>query len=522
MESVSLITLLIAAGLGAAAAWFAARGRGGAAVTESAAAAALQARLEAAQQQGAAEAMRLQRDLDAERDRSARDLMGERERAAAQLADERARGERLLADERARAAAELQATRDQAATDLEAERQRHQAALAQLDKVRAELASSFEVLAQKVLEQRSQAFAQQSQTGLQSLLQPLSLQINQFKAKVEEVYRTEGLERSALKQQVEELARLNQTLRTDAQNLTEALKGSAKTRGNWGELMLGRVLEMAGLSEGTHYDVQVSHTTADGRVQPDVVVHLPGDRHLVIDAKVSLVAWDELHAATDDAAREAAQRAHVDSVRAHIRGLSEKNYEQLYKIGSLDFVLMFVPIESAFMLAIGRDDRLFQEAWRRNVLLVSPSTLLFVVRTVAHLWRQEDQNRNAMLIAERGASLLDKFVGFADALQNMGEKLGQAQGAYDEALKRFSGNGGLLRQTEMLRDLGVKASRQLPDKLRKRVESLGAGAGGGTLALLETDTAGLPGIESAAGGSSGSAAAEDVGGTASGETPSVT
>lgn len=266
-------------------------------------------------------------------------------------------------------------------------------------------------------------------------------------------------------------------MRADAQNLTDALKGSAKTRGNWGELMLGRVLEMAGLSEGTHYDVQVSHTTADGRVQPDVVVHLPGDRHLVIDAKVSLVAWDQFHSASDDAGREAAQRAHVDSVRQHIRGLSDKSYEDLYKLASLDFVLMFVPIESAFMLAIGRDDKLFEEAWRRNVLLVSPSTLLFVVRTVAHLWRQEDQNRNAMLIAERGAALLDKFVGFTEALQGMGEKLGQAQGAYDDALTRFSGNGGLLRQTEMLRDLGVKAARQVPDKLRKRVEVLGAGAG---------------------------------------------
>ncbi len=483
MESVSLITACVLAALAAAIGWLLARGRGGDG------SAALQARLEALQQQAATDAARLQREMDTERQRAQEALAVERERSAAALADERARGDRLLLDERTRAAAELQATRDQAAADLEAERQRHQAALAQLDKVRAELAASFEVLAQKVLEQRSQAFAQQSQTGLQSLLQPLSLQINEFKAKVEEVYRTEGLERSALKQQVEELARLNQTLRTDAQNLTEALKGSAKTRGNWGELMLGRVLEMAGLSEGTHYDVQVSHNTEDGRVQPDVVVHLPGDRHLVIDAKVSLVAWDELHAATDDATREAAQRAHVDSVRTHIRGLSEKNYQQLYKIGALDFVLMFVPIESAFMLAIGRDDRLFQEAWSRNVLLVSPSTLLFVVRTVAHLWRQEDQNRNALLIAERGAALLEKFSGFTESLNNVGEKLGQAQGAYDQALTRFAGTGGLLRQTEMLRDLGVKASKQVPDGLRKRVEAVDASAPGLPLQFADGDMA---------------------------------
>jgi DNA recombination protein RmuC len=431
----------------------------------------------------------------------------ERARAERQLAEAVTRGERQLAAEQSRAAADLQAARVQAAADLEAERARHQAALGQLEQVRADLARQFEVLAQQVLEQRSQAFAQQSQTSLQTLLQPLSQQIGDFKAKVEEVYRTEGLERSALKNQVEELARLNQTLRADAQNLTEALKGSAKTRGNWGELMLGRVFEMAGLSEGTHYDVQVTHTTEDGKVlQPDVVVHLPGDRHLVIDAKVSLVAWDDFHSATDDAAREAAQRAHVESVRTHIRGLSEKNYAQLYQLGSLDFVLMFVPIESAFMLAIGRDDKLFQEAWSRNVLLVSPSTLLFVVRTVAHLWRQEDQNRNALLIADRGAALLDKFAGFAEALSGIGDKLGQAQGAYDDALTRFAGNGGLLRQTEMLRDLGVKASKPVPDKLRKRVEALGPGiaSGASTLAelpLLADETgaavAGEPGADTA-------------------------
>jgi len=470
MDTLSLLVGLIAGVvLGATAAWLSLRGRSGEGL------AALQARFEALQAQAAADHTRLQGELEAahdhatravlaERERAALELAGERERAAARLAEEQARADRLLTEERGRGAADL-------ATQAEG----HRAALGQLEQVRVELASRFEVLAQQVLEQRSQALSQQNQTSLQSLLQPLSLQIGDFKTKVEEVYRTEGQERSALKQQVEELARLNQTLRADAQNLTDALKGSAKTRGNWGELMLGRVLEMAGLNEGTHYDTQVSRTADDGRVlQPDVVVHLPGDRHLIIDAKVSLVAWDQFHSASDDAGREAAQRAHVDSVRQHIRGLSDKNYEDLYKLGSLDFVLMFLPIESAFMLAIGRDDKLFEEAWRRNVLLVSPSTLLFVVRTVAHLWRQEDQNRNALLIAERGAALLDKFVGFTEALLGMGEKLGQAQGAYDDALTRFSGNGGLLRQTEMLRDLGVKATKQVPDKLRKRVEVLGA------------------------------------------------
>ena len=481
MDPASLLPVLLSgAALGAIGVWLLARGR------EAASAAALQARLDAAQAQAASDSARLQRDLEAERERAARELAAERSRGAESVGAEQARAERLLADERARASSELKTAREQAQTDLAAERARHLAALAQLEQVRAELARQFEVLAQQMLEQRAQTLAQQNQTSLQTLLQPLSTQIGEFKAKVEEVYRTEGLERSALKNQVEELARLNQTLRADAQNLTEALKGSAKTRGNWGELMLGRVFEMAGLSERTHYDVQVSGTTEDGKVlQPDVVLHLPGERHLVIDAKVSLVAWDDFHSASDDAGREAAQRAHVESIRTHIRGLSEKNYAQLYQLGSLDFVLMFVPIESAFMLAIGRDDKLFQEAWSRNVLLVSPSTLLFVVRTVAHLWRQEDQNRNALLIAERGAALLDKFAGFAEALSGIGDKLGQAQGAYDDALTRFAGSGGLLRQTEMLRDLGVKASKPVPDRLRKRVEALGPGIAGAADAVAE-------------------------------------
>jgi DNA recombination protein RmuC len=264
---------------------------------------------------------------------------------------------------------------------------------------------------------------------------------------------------------------LNQKLSEDAHNLTRALKGSSKTQGNWGELILERVLEASGLRKGIEYDVQESFTREDGsRVQPDVVIHLPDSKHLVVDAKVSLTAYEAHANAESDVARELALKGHVDSVRSHIKGLSEKNYQLLYGLKSLDFVVMFVPVEPAFMLAVAHDPELWQDAWKRNVLLVSPSTLLFVV---AHLWRQEQQTRNAQDIAKRGAELFDKLVGFIDDLQNVGSRLAQAQKAYEGAYgKLTAGRGNVIRQAEMLKELGVKPTKSLPpDMLELALES---------------------------------------------------
>jgi DNA recombination protein RmuC len=260
---------------------------------------------------------------------------------------------------------------------------------------------------------------------------------------------------------------LNNQLSKDAHNLTSALKGQSKAQGNWGELILERVLEASGLRKGHEYDVQESHTREDGtRAQPDVVVHLPEDRHLIVDAKMSLTAYEYHANAESEAQRDAALRRHLDSVRGHIKELAEKNYQQLYGLQSLDFVLMFIPVEPAFMLAISHDSELWQDAWRRNVLLVSPSTLLFVVRTVAHLWRQEQQNRNAQDIASRGAELYDKLVGFVEDLDKLGERLNQAKDVYDKAYGKFTtGRGNVIRQAEMLKVMGVKPSKQLPQKL---------------------------------------------------------
>ena len=349
-------------------------------------------------------------------------------------------------------------------TQLQQERQQSIEKLALLQSARDELSSQFKNLANEILEEKSKRFSEQNQQSLGQLLEPLKSRLQEFQGKVEQVYVQEGKDRSALAEQVRQLMELNKTVSQEANNLTKALTGSNKTQGNWGELILERVLETAGLRKGEEFDVQESHTTGDGkRLQPDVVLHLPEDRHLVIDAKATLVAYEDYASAEDDKHRDAALKRHLDAVRAHIKGLSDKNYQDLYGLKSLDFVLMFVPIEPAFMLAVTHDRDLFMDAWNKNVLLVSPSTLLFVVRTVASLWRQEAQNRNAQDIAKRGAELYDKLAGFVEDMESLGNRLSQAQKDYDGAINKLStGRGNLIRQAEMLKKLGVKPNKALP------------------------------------------------------------
>ena len=389
------------------------------------------------------------------------------------LADRVAKLERDLAAAADQASArlkELQSTHTELAharTRADAERASAQEKLQLLTEARTELSNQFKALANDILEEKAKRFAEQNQQNLGTLLDPLRVQLNEFKGKVEEVYVKEGQERFALTEQVKQLMELNKTLSNDANNLTKALKGQAKTQGNWGELILERVLEASGLEKGRVYHVQVSQRDAEGNLlQPDVVIDLPQERKLVVDAKVSLVAYDQYANAGTDDLRLVAVRQHLDSVRAHIKGLSAKNYQALYGVKSLDMVVMFVPIEPAFMLAVTSDESLFMEAWQRNVLLVSPSTLLFVVRTIAHLWRQEAQTRNAQDIAKRGAELYDKLAAFVGDLQKVGAKLKDAQSAYDEAEKKLAtGRGNVIRQAEMLKDLGVKSTKALPNTL---------------------------------------------------------
>jgi len=382
-------------------------------------------------------------------------IRSEREQLSAELADKRDafnRSSQELVDLKARA---------------EKDRESFDSQLQLLLDAKASLTEQFKALASDILEEKSKRFAEQNQTSLTTLLEPLRQKLGEFQGKVEEVYIQEGKDRSALQEQVRNLVALNKALSDDAKNLTQALRGSSKAQGGWGEVVLERVLELSGLRKGVEYVAQESQTRDDGsRAMPDVVIHLPEDRRLVVDAKVSLVAYERFTSAADDAERGTAARAHLDSVRNHIRALSEKRYQDLYGIKSPDFVLAFVPIEPAFMLAVTHDTNLFQEAWERNVLLVSPSTLLFVVRTVAHLWRQEAQTRNAQEIAKRGAELYDKLAGFVGDLQNIGARLKQAREAYDSAeAKLTTGRGNVIRQAEMLRSLGVKPGKALPPAL---------------------------------------------------------
>lgn len=383
--------------------------------------------------------------------------LSELEEAQQQLSTERAN---LLNDQ-----AGFKAKIAELNTILDKERTQTQEKLTLLDEAREQLSNQFKALASEILDEKSKKFTEQNQVNLSQLLNPLQEKIKTFQAKVEEVYVNEGKDRSALVEQVKILTQLNNTLSQDTQNLTLALKGDRKTQGNWGEIILDDVLEKAGLLRGQHYERQGSITSEDGQahVIPDVVVHLPGDRHLVVDSKMTMPDYRAFASAENEDERAAALKRHLTSVRTHIKGLSEKNYQTLYGLKSLDFVVMFVPLEPAFMLAVTNDRELFQQAWDKNVLLVSPSTLLFVVRTVAYLWRQEGLSRNAKDIANRGAELYDKLVGFVADLQKVGERIQQAQDSYNDARKKFSeGSGNVIRQAEILKKLGVKPSKPVP------------------------------------------------------------
>lgn len=354
-----------------------------------------------------------------------------------------------------------------ARTELDSERRQSSEKLALLVDAKEQLSNQFKTLANDILDEKTKKFTEQNQTSLGQLLDPLKTQIEQFRGKVEEVYVQEGKDRTALATQVQQLMQLNNQLSQDADNLTRALKGDSKAQGNWGEMILERILEISGLRKGIEYTTQTSFQREDNtRAQPDVIINLPEGRNLVIDAKVSLTAYEEYVSAPTDLAREAASVRHVASLRAHLKGLAPRNYQLLYGIQSPDYVVAFVPIEPAYMLAISQEPRLWEEAWQRNILLVSPSSLLFVVRTVEGLWRQQRQTENSQKIAESGAKLYDKLSAFVSELNKVGDALSVARNKYDDALRLLAtGRGNVIRQAEILHKLGVKPTKSLPQSV---------------------------------------------------------
>lgn len=367
--------------------------------------------------------------------------------------------------------------------------ERNQAERQVFEEMRAKLPATFKNLASEILEEKSKAFVQQNQLNLGQLLDPLKTRLKDFQDKVEMARVEQAKDGAALKQQVESLLKANTEISKEANQLAEALKGSNKVQGNWGELVLERILESAGLREGEEFNLQVSHSLENGnRVRPDCVVHLPDNKHLVIDSKVSLTAYEQAASAATEEAEAAASAAHLRSVRAHIEELSRKNYQALYGLNSLDFVIMFLPVEPALLLALSRDSQLWEFAFQKNILLAGPGTLLFALRTVACLWQQERQQRNAQAIADRGQELYDKFTGFVKDMHGLGKELNQAQEVYSKALgKLSSGRGNLIRQAEMLRDLGVKATHALPPDLVDSAKAEDAIAGSRLLDSGEPD-----------------------------------
>ncbi|MEL7588872.1 MAG: DNA recombination protein RmuC [Prolixibacteraceae bacterium] len=337
----------------------------------------------------------------------------------------------------------------------------------EIEDLQKKFTTEFENIAHRILKQNSEEFTQVNQKNISGILDPLREKIQLFEHKVQETYEKGLKDQTDLRAELKKLQDLNLKISDDATNLTKALRGDVKKQGNWGEVILERILERSGLTEGREYEKQFSISGDDGlRLQPDIVIHLPEQKHIVIDAKVSLVAYDRLVNAIDEPARLQYTKEHLLSVRSHVRLLKEKYYQNLASLNSPDFVLLFVPIESSFSVAVQADQELFTYAWDNKVVIVSPSTLLATLRTIASVWQQENQTRNAVEIARQGGALYDKFAGFVGDLEKIGLNLDQTRKNYDLAVgKLYTGKGNLLRSAERLRELGAKTNKELPKQL---------------------------------------------------------
>lgn len=342
----------------------------------------------------------------------------------------------------------------------------------EIEKNEEKLRIIFKNLANEILEEKTKKFTDLNKTNLEEILSPLRVKIKEFETKVEETYVKESNQRFSLEKEIKNLAELNQQISLDAKNLTVALKSDTKKQGNWGELVLERVLESSGLVKGSEYVREVSTKTEQGDVyRPDVIVNLPDNKHIIIDSKVSLIAYNDYVNAESQEDREKALKLHLTSIKNHVKLLSDKTYQNLEAFDTPDYVLLFLPIESSFSLAIQTDVEIFNYAWERNVIIVSPTTLLATLKTVASIWKHEKQTQNAIEIARQGGFLYDKFVSFLNDLEKIGSQLEMTKRTYDEAHKKLSSGGGnIIGKVEKLRELGAKAGKEIPKNLIEKSE----------------------------------------------------
>ncbi len=342
----------------------------------------------------------------------------------------------------------------------------------ELEKIQDKFRLEFKNLANEILEEKTKKFTEQNKSNLSNLLGPLKEKITDFEKKVDQSNKESIDRNAALRQQINSLKELNLKMTTDAENLTKALKGESKTMGNWGEFILESILEKSGLVKGREYEIQESVKSEEGnQMRPDIVVKLPEKKNIIIDSKVSLVDY-ERYVNTDDKEKEEYYlKMHVASLRRHIKSLSAKNYQSLYDITGLDFVLLFMPIEPAFGLAVQADEKLFLDAYEMNIVIVSPTTLIATLRTIASIWRQEFQNKNAQEIARQGGALYDKFVGFLNDLVEIGKKLDDTQKAYKASMNKLSdGKGNLIKKAQDIKELGASTSKNLPQNLLDQIK----------------------------------------------------
>ena len=412
-----------------------------------------------------------------EREQSQAELSGAlQHKAVAQssLADV---SERLRHSEQARSEAERERFEAQAALARRESDYRHlqeasSEQIALLKQAREDLSRQFEHLANRIFDEKSRRFSEANQQNLQQSLNPFREQLKGFQERVNQIYDIENRQHGELREQLKSLQDMNANISREAQNLTRALKGDNKAQGNWGEVILERVLEESGLRKGHEYETQLSFTDDDGRRrQPDVIVRLPDEKDIIIDAKVSLIAYERYCSADSDTERSDYLKAHIQSVRQHIAGLSTKAYQHIEGIRTLDFVFIFIPVEAAFMAAFEHDPELFRNAYEQNIIVVGPTTLLATLRTVQSIWRYERQNLNAEKIAKEAGALHDQFALVVESLEDIGKHLDRGQSAYDKTIKRMTeGRGNLVGRVARLEQLGAKVKKSLPSALTERAD----------------------------------------------------